>query len=76
MKGLKGKVVTKPHDIPGVGRAAVVSDPTGAPLGLLKAASPDEVKAVMEKAAPDAATGGLDKKKDEQKKAPEKAPTP
>jgi len=76
VKGLKGKVVTKPHDIPGVGRAAVVSDPTGAPLGLLKAASPDEVKAAMDKAAADkAAPGDLDKKKDE-KKAPEKAPTP
>jgi len=75
VKGLKGKVISKPHDIPGVGRAATISDPTGAPLGLLKSLSPEEVKAAMEKAAPDTAPGGLDKKKEE-KKAPEKAPTP
>jgi predicted enzyme related to lactoylglutathione lyase len=77
VKGLKGKVVTKPHDIPGVGRAAVVSDPTGAPLGLLKALSPEEQKAAMEKAAADKAAPdkAAPKKKDE-KKAPEAAPTP
>jgi predicted enzyme related to lactoylglutathione lyase len=74
VKGLKGKVVTKPHDIPGVGRAALVTDPTGAPLGLLKAASPEEVKAAMDKAAGDKAPAG-DKQKEE-KKAPDKAPTP
>jgi uncharacterized protein len=81
VKGLKGKVVTKPHDIPGVGRAAVVTDPTGAPLGLLKSLSPEEQKAAMEKAAaektapPQPAPTKDDKKKDV-KKAPEAAPPP
>ena len=80
VKGLKGKVVTKPHDIPGVGRAAVVTDPTGAPLGLLKSLSPEEQKAAMEKAAaektaPEPAPK-KDSKKKEEKKAPEAAPAP
>src|SRR5688500_11274928 len=82
VKALKGKVVTKPHDIPGVGRAAVVTDPTGAPLGLLKSLSPEEQKAAMEKAAAEK-TGGPQQpgpkqtdKKVEEKKAPEAAPTP
>ena len=83
VKALKGKVVTKPHDIPGVGRAAVVTDPTGAPLGLLKSLSPEEQKAAMEKAAaektgaqPAPAPREPDKKKQEGKKAPEAAPPP
>jgi predicted enzyme related to lactoylglutathione lyase len=78
VKALKGKVVVKPHDIAGVGRAAVVSDPTGAPLGLLKPLSPEEQKAAMEKAA--AEKSGAEKKEavPGSKKAPEpvKAPEP
>jgi hypothetical protein len=79
VKGLKGKVVTRPHDLPGVGRAAVVTDPTGAPLGLLKSLSPEEQKAAMEKAATDKAaleTGKPEPKNKDEKKAPEAAPTP
>jgi hypothetical protein len=75
VKGLKGKVVTKPHDIPGVGRAAVVTDPTGAPLGLLKSLSPEEQKAAMEKAAAEK-TAPEPAPKKEKKKAPEPAPAP
>lgn len=75
VKGLKGKVVTRPHDVPAVGRAAVVTDPTGAPIGLIKSLTPEQVKAAIEQAAPDKSPGGLDKKK-EDKKAPEKAPSP
>jgi hypothetical protein len=81
VKGLKGKVVTKPHDIPGVGRAAVVTDPTGAPLGLLKSLSPEEQKAAMEKAAAEKTAAPPEKGKDKGKKAPpaekgKKAPEP
>jgi len=81
VKGLKGKVVTKPHDIPGVGRAAVVTDPTGAPLGLLKSLSPEEQKAAMEKAAaektaPEKAPPPDKAKPEPKKKAPEPTPTP
>lgn len=32
-------VLRAPHDVPGVDRVAVVSDPTGAPIGLLAAAA-------------------------------------
>ena len=32
---LGGKVYKEPFDIPGVGRIAVIADPTGAPLSLL-----------------------------------------
>jgi predicted enzyme related to lactoylglutathione lyase len=74
VKALKGKVVTKPHDVPGVGRAALVTDPTGAPLGLLKSLSPEEMKAAMDKAAADKAATTPKPKED--KKAPDKAPTP
>lgn len=80
VKALKGKVVTKPHDIPGVGRAAVVTDPTGAPLGLLKSLSPEEQKAAMEKAAAEKTAPPPEKAapqpKKEEKKAPAPAPTP
>ena len=38
VKTLKGKVLVKPHDIPMVGRAAIVADGAGAPLGLIKPA--------------------------------------
>ncbi|HLU68859.1 MAG TPA: VOC family protein [Kofleriaceae bacterium] len=48
---LRGKVVTKPHDIPMVGRAAVVTDPTGAALGLLQPLTPEQMKEAAEKAA-------------------------
>ncbi len=79
VKGLKGKVVTKPHDIPGVGRAAVVTDPTGAPLGLLKSLSPEEQKAAMEKAAAEKTAPEPAPKKEPKKdvkKVPEAAPAP
>jgi predicted enzyme related to lactoylglutathione lyase len=55
VKTLKGKVLVKPHDLPMVGRAATIADPTGAPLGILKTASPEEVKAAQEKAEADKA---------------------
>jgi hypothetical protein len=45
VKKLKGKVVVKPFDVPTVGRMAVVADPTGAALGLMKPLSPEERKA-------------------------------
>jgi predicted enzyme related to lactoylglutathione lyase len=51
-KKLKGKVAVKPHDIPTVGRAAIVVDPTGAAVGVLKPASPDQQQPA---AQPDAA---------------------
>jgi len=41
-KKLKGKVLLKPNDIPTVGRVAIVADPAGAPLGLLKPAMPGQ----------------------------------
>lgn len=34
-----GTVIQAPHDVPSVGRVAVVRDPTGAVLGLMKGAS-------------------------------------
>jgi hypothetical protein len=40
VKTLKGKVLLKPHDIPNVGRAAIVADPTGAAIGILTPAAP------------------------------------
>ena len=80
VKGLKGKVVTKPHDIPGVGRAALVTDPTGAPIGLLKSLSPEEQKAAMEKAAAEKTAPAPAEKKEKapakEKKAPEPTPAP
>ncbi len=42
VKKLKGKVVVKPRDIPSIGRAAIVADPAGAPLGVIKPAMPGE----------------------------------
>jgi hypothetical protein len=42
VKTAKGKVVVKPHDIPTVGRAAIIADPTGATIGVLKPAAPGE----------------------------------
>jgi predicted enzyme related to lactoylglutathione lyase len=53
---LKGKVLQKPHDIPTVGRVAVVADTTGAPLGIIRPLTPEEMKAASDaKAAADAA---------------------
>jgi uncharacterized protein len=51
-KKLKGKVPVKAHDIPTVGRAAIVADSTGAAIGLLKPAMPEQPGA---QPAPDAA---------------------
>ena len=56
VKALKGKVAQKPFDIANVGRAAVVTDPTGAPVGLIKPLSPEEMKAAQDaKAAKESA---------------------
>ena len=71
VKKLKGRVIVKPHDLPTVGRAAVVADPTGAVLGLLKPPGPDQgaegagaaaPAGADKKAAPAAAGAGADKK--------------
>jgi predicted enzyme related to lactoylglutathione lyase len=56
-KQLKGKIVVKAHDIPTIGRAAIVADSTGAAVGLLKPASPAEMKPA-EGAQPPAEQGG------------------
>lgn len=56
VKKLKGKVPVKAHDIPTVGRAAIVADSTGAAIGLLKPATPGDAGAAQPEAAkPDAA---------------------
>jgi len=38
-RGAGGEVVEEPHDVPSVGRTAVLRDPTGALIGLLQGAS-------------------------------------
>ncbi|WP_292293926.1 VOC family protein [Marivita sp.] len=38
-----GDVIRAPFDVPGIGRIAIIKDPTGAPLGLIaEAASPEQ----------------------------------
>ncbi|HEX9647129.1 MAG TPA: VOC family protein [Alphaproteobacteria bacterium] len=39
VEGLGGKVMKAPFDIPGVGRISIVTDPSGAPIGLFTAAA-------------------------------------
>jgi predicted enzyme related to lactoylglutathione lyase len=39
VEGLGGKVLKPPFDIPGVGRIAIIADPSGAALGLFKPAA-------------------------------------
>ena len=61
VKALKGKVVVKAYDLPNVGRSAVVADPTGAPLGVIKPLSPEEMKAAADaKGAVDAGAAPKD----------------
>jgi predicted enzyme related to lactoylglutathione lyase len=55
-KKLKGKVLSKPHDIPSVGRAAIVADPTGGAIGVLKPAMPEQPGS--QPAQPDASKAG------------------
>ncbi len=38
---LGGKLIEPPMDIPGVGRMAIVADPSGAVVGIIQPASPD-----------------------------------
>jgi hypothetical protein len=59
-KKLKGKVLTKPHDIPNVGRAAIVADPTGGAIGVLKPSMPEQPGS--QPAQPDASKPGAEPK--------------
>ncbi len=59
-KQLKGKVLVKPNDIPSIGRAAVVADPTGAAIGLLRPAAPGE-QPPADGAQPGAESGNVKK---------------
>ena len=38
---MSGTIMREPYDVPGIGRIAIVKDPSGAGLGLITEASPD-----------------------------------